>query len=121
MRHYCNIDFPQTSGILMRIAQGFSDAVGSRYIISDMVHTLGELYRYINSNNEQPFYIAIIDAGTEGGVKEECIERCKALGYPLVIAKISKASPFDWDLVIMLTHNWMNGDNNYMEQEFNSL
>jgi hypothetical protein len=120
MRTYAEQNFPAMSEILMQVAQGIAAVSGYKYVISDMVHTLHDLSTKLYEL-EQPYYIGIREQGVEGGTKEYCLDRCKGLGYPLVIAKIDKGTPFDWDLTLMFTHNWMNGDNNYMEQEFNSL
>ena len=120
MKTYNQIHFSQISEILMQAALGVSAVCGYKYTISDMVYSLNHLNENMHSYKE-PFFIAIREQGTESGNKEHCLDRCKGLGYPLVIAKIDKGTPFDWDLTLMFTHNWMNGDNNYMEQEFNSL
>ena len=39
----------------------------------------------------------------------------------LIIAKIETDRVCDYNMTIMFTHGWMDRDNNYMEQEFNSL
>lgn len=123
MRTYTEQNFAALSTILMPVAQGIAVVSGYKYLNSDMVFSLAELNRFISSGriDKEPFFIALREAGVECGTKEECIDRCKGLGYPLVIAKVYKGHVFDWDINLMFTHNWMNGDNNYMEQEFNSL
>lgn len=124
MRTYNQIHFSQISEILMQAALGVSAVCGYRCVCSDMIYSLSSLggERHLwKSGDNKPFYIAIREMGTESGYKEECIERCKGLGYPLIIAKIEADKVCDYNMTIMLTHNWMSGDNNYMEQEFNSL
>ena len=116
MRTYNQIHFSQISEILMQAALGVSAVCGYKYVTSDMVHSLSEWVGF-----KETYYIAIREQGTESGNKEQCIERCKMLGYPIIIAKIEKDKFCDYNMTIMFTHGWMNGDNNYMEQEFNSL
>ena len=120
MKTYNQIHFSQISEILMQAALGVSAVCGFKYVTSDMVCSLNELDTEFHAYKE-PFFIAIREQGTESGHKEYCIERCKMLGYPLVIAKIEKDKLCDYNMTIMLTHGWMDRDNNYMEQEFNSL
>ena len=112
-----NIHCNQICEILMQAAMGVSAVCGYRYTTSDMVYSLNEL---AHKARKEPYYIAIREQGTESGSKTECLDRCKGLGYPLVIAKIERAD-FDFNMTIMFTHGWMDRDNNYMEQEFNSL
>jgi hypothetical protein len=103
----------------MQAALGVSAVCGYKYVTSDMVYSLNHLNE--NITYKEPFFIAIREQGTESGNKEYCLDRCKALGYPLVIAKIDKDRTFDYNMTIMFTHGRMDRDNNYMEQEFNSL
>lgn len=124
MKTYKQIHFSQISEILMQAAMGVSAVCGYKYVTSDMVYALAELSKKIYSGNgwmDTPYYIAIREQGTESGDKEHCIERCEGLGYPLVIAKIESDKTMDCNMTIMFTHGWMGRDNNYMEQEFNSL
>ena len=122
MKYYYQINFSQISEILMQAAMGASAVFGFRYITSDMVHSLSDLASNIHSSQmKEPYYIAIIEQGTESGFKEHCIERCKGLGYPIIIAKIEADNMFDYNMTIMFTYGWIDRDNNYMEQEFNSL
>ena len=104
----------------MQAALGVSAVCGFKYVTSDMVYSLHEVSNIIH-DADVPYYIAIREQGTECGNKAHCIERCKCLGYPLVIAKIEKDKVCDYNMTIMFTHGWMDRDNNYMEQEFNSL
>ena len=120
MKTYNQIHFNKICRILTTAAQGVSAVCGYDYVLSDMVYSLNEVSKVIR-DTDVPYYIAIREQGTECGNKAHCIERCKCLGYPLVIAKIEKDKVFDYNMTIMFTHGWMNGDNNYMEQEFNSL
>ena len=119
MKTYNQIHFSQISGILMQAALGVSSVCGFKCTISDMVYSLNHLISRFS--NEEPFFIAIREMGTESGYKEHCIERCKNLGYPLVIAKIENDNICDYNMTITFTHGWMDRDNNYIEQEFNSL
>ena len=121
MKTYNQIHFSQISEILMQAAMGVSAVCGYKHTISDMVYSLGELSKKSLSGLAEPFYIAIRAMGTESGYKEHCIERCKGLGYPIVVAKIEADKVFDYNMTIMFTHGWMDRDDNYMEQEFNSL
>jgi hypothetical protein len=124
MKTYKQINFSQISEILMQAAIGVSAVCGYRCVCSDMIYSLSSLggERHLwKSGDKRPFYIAIREQGTESGYKEDCIERCKMLGYPLVIAKIEADKACDYNMTIMFTHGWMSGDNNSMEQEFNSL
>jgi hypothetical protein len=122
MRTYNQIHFSQISEILMQAALGVSAVCGFKYTISDMVYSLNELGGKMHVwSSDIPFYIAIREQGTECGYKEVCVERCKGLGYPLIIAKIENDKVCDYNMTIMLTHGWMDKDNNYMEQEFDSL
>ena len=120
MKTYRYKCFSQICESLMQIAQGVAVAT-SDLVVSDMVHSLSDFHKefYFNQN-DSAYYFAIREMGVESGLKKHCIERCKGLGYPLVIAKVEK-DHFEFTLTIMLTHNWMSGDNNYMEQEFNSI
>ena len=104
----------------MQAAQGVAAVSGQKYIISDMVYALGGMMDDIVAYRE-PYYVAIREQGTEGGTKEFCLYRCQNLGYPLVIAKIEVEKVCGYNMAIMFTHNWISGDKNYMEQEFNSL
>ena len=120
MKTYNQIHFSQISEILMQAALGMSAVLGHKYITSDMIHSLSDLNEKMYEWKE-PYYIAIREQGTESGNKEHCLDRCKGLGYPLVIAKIEADKVCDYNMTIMFTHGWMDRDNNYMEQEFNSL
>ena len=118
MKTYNQIHCNQICEILMQAAMGVSAVCGYKYTISDLVYSLNEL---ASKARKEPYYIAIREMGTESGNKEECIQRCKSLGYPIIIAKIEKDKVCDYNMSIMFTHGWMDRDNNYMEQEFNSL
>lgn len=120
MKTYIQIHFSEISEILMKTASGIEAVCGNRYVRTDMIYSLNTLRDYMYQM-QQPFFIAIRESGTECGTKEECISRCKGLGYPIVIAKVDKNKTWDYDMTIMFTHGWMDKDNNYMEQEFNSL
>ena len=120
MKTYIQIHFSQISEILMQAALGVSAVCGFKYVTSDMVYSLNEVSKVIR-DTDVPYYIAIREQGTECGNKAHCIERCKFLGYPLVIAKIEADKVCDYNMTIMFTHGWMDRDDNYMEQEFNSL
>ena len=106
----------------MHAALGVSAVCGFKYVTSDMVCSLNELSgkMHIWSPNT-PFYIAIREQGTESGSKDVCLERCKMLGYPIIIAKIEKDKTCDYNMTIMFTHGGIDRDDKYMEQEFNSL
>jgi len=122
MKTYNQIHFSQISEILMQAAMGVSAVCGFRYTTSDMVYSLNDFASKTHSSQmKEPYYIAIREQGTESGNKEHCLDRCKGLGYPLVIAKIEADKVCDYNMTIMFTHGWMDRDNNYMEQEFNSL
>ena len=122
MKTYNQIHFNQISEILMQAALGVSAVCGFKYVTSDMVYSLNELSGKMHSwSSNLPFYIAIREQGTESGSKEQCIERCKMLGYPLIIAKIEKDKLCDYNMTITFTHGWIDIDDKYMEQEFNSL
>ena len=121
MKTYNQIHFSQISEILMQAALGVCAVCGCRLITSDMINSLSDLQDKSWNSIKEPYYIAIREMGTESGFKEHCIERCKILGYPIVIAKIEEDKVCDYNMTIMFTHNWMSGDNNYMEQEFKSL
>ena len=124
MRTYKQIHFSQISEILMQAALGVSAVCGYKCVCSDMIYSLSSLggERHLwRSGDKRPFYIAIREQGTESGYKEDCIERCKCLGYPLIIAKIEADKVCDYNMTIMLTHNWMSGDTDYMKMEFESL
>ena len=124
MKTYPNKNFSQICSILMQVAEGIAAACGYNLVVSDMIYSLsslgGERHCW-RRGDKRPFYIAIREQGTESGYKEECIERCKGLCYPLVIAKVEMDEVCDYNMTIMFTHNWMNGDNNYLEGEFDSL
>ena len=120
MKIYNQIHFSQISEILMQAALGVSAVCGYRCVCSDMICSLSSLGGR-KSGDKRPFYIAIREQGTESGYKEYCIERCKILGYPLIVAKIETDKVCDYNMTIMFTHSRKDRDNNYMEQEFNSL
>ena len=122
MKTYNYIHFSQISEILMQAALGVSAVCGYKYVTSDMVYSLKDFADKMHSSQmNEPYYIAIREQGTESGFKEHCLDRCKGLGYPLIIAKIEADKVCDYNMTIMFTHGWMDRDNNYMEQEFNSL
>ena len=118
MNTYRKVHPNQICEILMQAAMGVSAVCGYKYTISDLVYSLNGL---ASNARKEPYYIAIREMGTESGRKEECIQRCKCLGYPLVIAKIERDEVCDYNMTITFTSGWMDKDNNYMEQEFNSL
>lgn len=120
MKTYNQILFNKICQILTTAAQGVSAVCGYDYVVSDMVYSLNEVSKVIR-DTDVPYYIAIREQGTECGNKAYCIERCKGLGYPIVIAKIEVDKVFAYNMTIMFTHGWMDRDNNYMEQEFDSL
>ena len=121
MKTYKQIHFSQISEILTQAALGVSAVCGFKYVTSDMIHSLSDLHNKSWARLEEPYYIAIREQGTESGCKNVCLERCKMLGYPIIIAKIEKDKVCDYDMTIMFTRYWFNGDNNQMEREFNSL
>ena len=120
MKTYNQIHFSQISEILMQAALGVSAVCGVKYVTSDMVYSLNHLNENMHSYKE-PFFIAIREQGTESGYKAHCIERCKCLGYPIIIAKIEADKVYDYNMTIAFTHNKANGTFEEMEQEFNSL
>lgn len=117
MKTYKNIHFNEITELLMQAAMGVSAVCGYRYPISDLVYSLNDLR---NKAHKEPYYIAIREQGTESGNKKDCIERCKGLGYPLVIAKIEEDKIFDYNMTIMFTYGRDRG-NDYMEKEFNVM
>lgn len=122
MKTYNQIHFSKISEILMNAAQGVSAVTGCNLLVSDMVYCLADFNTNRRwSEKSEPYYIAIREMGVESGDKATCIDRCKGLGYPLVIARIDIDKHIDLNMTIMFTHGWMDRDNNYMEQEFNSL
>jgi hypothetical protein len=117
---YKQITLNRAVGILTQAALGMNAMMINNCIIYDAAITLNSLIcNAINQNS--PCYIAFREHGMEGGNKDECLERCKVLGYPLVIAKLEPDNVFDYDLTFMFTRKWMDGDVNDMQQEFNSL
>lgn len=118
MRTYNQIHCNQICEILMQAAMGVSAVCGYKYTISDLVYSLNEL---AHKTRKGTYYIAIREQGTESGSKEHCIEQCKILGYPLIIAKVEADKVCDYNLTITFTHGWKDSNINYMEQEFNSL
>ena len=121
MKTYNDIDFSRISEILMQAALGVSAVCGFKYVTSDMIHSLSDLNDKSWVGLKEPYYIAIREQGTESGNKEHCLDRCKGLGYPIIIAKTEKDKVCDYNMTITFTHGWIDRDNNYMEQEFNSL
>lgn len=122
MKTYNQIHFNKITEILMQAALGVCAVCGYKYVSSDMVHSLSAFLDEIHPRQlDEPYYIAIREQGTESGNKEYCMERCKYLGYPIIIAKIEDDKVCDYNMTIMFTHGWMDRDNNYMEQEFNSI
>jgi len=119
MKTYNNIHCNQICEILMQAAMGVSAVCGYRYTTSDMVYSLNEL---AHKARKEPYYIAIREQGTESGSKTECLDRCKSLGYPIIIAKIEKDEVCDYNMTIKFCWNVSNDKKNSdMEQEFNSL
>lgn len=114
MSTYSKIHFSQISEILMQAAMGVSAVNGCRYVVSDMMYSLCELGKIRYQNWDEPFYIAIREHGVESGNKEHCSERCKDLGYPLVIAKIEMDKVCDYDMKVVFTHK----DIYHIEEEF---
>lgn len=119
MKTYNQIHFNKICQILTTAAQGVSAVCGYDYVVSDMVYSLNEVSKI--RDTDVPYYIAIREQGTECGNKAYCIERCKILGYPLVIAKIEADKVCDYNLTITFTHGWKDGNIDYMKQELNSL
>lgn len=121
MRIYSEQTFPAMSIILMQAAEGMAAISGHKYVVSDMVQTLSELNEHIMSeDSETPFYIAIREQGVEGGDKKYCLERCKGLGYPVVIFKVEEDSPVDFKMSVRLSTQTY-GNRLAMEQEFDSI
>lgn len=120
MRTYIKIGFHQITEILMQSALGISAVTGCKYPVSDMLYALSSLRTELDTEGKA-YYIAIRELGVENGTKDYCLKRCQGLGYPLVIAKIEKDKVVDYSMTITFTHGWADKDNNYMEQEFNSL
>ena len=120
MKTYFQIHFSEISEILMKAAIGVEAVCGHKYVTTDMIYSLNSLREYMYKFKE-PYYIAIREQGAECGLKEACIDRCSGLGYPIVIAKIEKDKTWNYNMTIIFTHGWINNDNNYMKQEFNSL
>ena len=110
----------ELTSILINAAQGVSSVTGSKFPVSDMVYSVGELRKVIN-NADVPFYIAIRMQGTECGNKKHCIERCSVLGYPLVIAKIESDKVCDYNMTINFTQAWASADIDRMKVEFDSI
>ena len=121
MRTYNQINFSQISEILMQASLGVSAVCGYRVVTSDMIYSLSDLHNKSLTGLKEPYYIASREMGTESGFKEHCIDRCKSLGYPLIIAKIETDRVCYYNMTIMFTHGWEDRDNNYMEQKFNLL
>ena len=115
MRTYKQIQLTKVQSILTLVAHGVSCVTGYDYPVSDMIYSLSSTEF---SKSKEPNYIAIREMGTECGNKANCIERCKMLGYPIVIAKIEKDKVCDYNMTIMFTQN---RDYTKMEQEFNLL
>lgn len=121
MKTYNQIHFNEVSCILTQIANGFAAATGHKFIVSDMIYSLADLSdRNLKGELKEPFYIAVREMGTESGNKAHCLERCKGLGYPLVIAKIENNKVCDYNMTIRLsTHT--DGDWTDMEMEFDEI
>lgn len=121
MKTYNQIHFNEVSCILTQIANGFAAATGHKYIVSDMIYSLTDLSdRNFKGDMKEPFYIAVRKMGTESGSKAHCLERCKGLGYPIVIAKIEQDNICDLNMTIRIS-TLTDGDWTDMEMEFNSL
>ena len=112
MKTYKNIDFSQITELLMQAAMGVSAVCGYRYPISEMVYSLNELK---NKTDKESYYISIRERGTEISNKKDCIELCKTLGYPLVIAKIEEKENFEYNMTIMFTHRCLDRVNVFFE------
>jgi len=123
MKTYKKIHYSQLSEILMQVVMGVSAVRcdNYKYPISYMVDALSDIPHDLCHKLKKPYYIAIHDMGTEYGCKEECVKNCKMLGYPLVIAKIEGVTTLFYNMTIMFTRGWMTENDDYMEQEFNSL
>ena len=119
MKTYKQINFGKLASILMQVAQGVAAITGYNFVVSDMVYSLNN--NIPRCTKKRPIYIAIREMGTECGDIVDCMERCKTLGYPIVIAKIEPDKVIDWNVTITFTRNWASGDNNSMRQEFDSL
>jgi hypothetical protein len=118
---YQDILYSQLCEILMQAAMGVSAVCREKYSISFMADALSNLPHSLMDKLKEPYYIAIHEMGTEYGCKEECVKNCKMLGYPLVIAKIEESKTKDYSMTIMFTRGWMTENDDYMEQEFDSL
>lgn len=121
MRTMFEQTFPAMSMTLMQVAEGIAIVSGHNYVVSDMVHTLSALHDYVHSVDHEgaPYYIAIREQGVESGDKKHCLERCKGLGYPIVIFKIEEEL-IDYKMTIRLsTHT--DGDWTDMEMEFDAI
>lgn len=116
------IDFPKISEIIMQAALGVAAVTGRRLVISDLAHSLPDFYDKVWKNNglKEPYYFAIREMGTESGALAVCLDRCKTLGYPIVIAKVESEKVCDFKMTITFTSH---PDGNYdeMEKEFYAL
>lgn len=120
MKTYYQIQFYQIASILTLAAQGVSSVTGFKNTVSDMIYALHDLSDTMHSwSTRTPYYIAIRKQGTENGNKETCVDRCKILGYPIVIAKIEADRICGFNMTIKFACHCT--DINLIEKEFNSL
>lgn len=59
-------------------------------IVSDMVYALWGFSGWETSRNNEPYYVWIREQGVEDGTLEHVEERCKVLGYPIIMYKIER-------------------------------
>jgi hypothetical protein len=124
MATYNGITMGQVVNILTNIANGIAAISGNHQVLSDLAIDFGTMRRHFcNEDNDRDFYLAFRETGVESGTKEKCYDRCKNLGYPLVIVKVTQHLfiTTDYDVTITLTRHRTSGDYNLMEQEFNIL
>lgn len=110
---FYNIELAKIFNILMSAAHGVATVAQSNTPVSDMVFTLTDLNHWAVGGRE-PFFVAIREHGTENGSKAHCIERCKHLGSPVIIARIEPNKVRELNMVI--TYNFAND----VEKSFNS-
>ena len=114
---YNDISFSRLSDILTRAAMGVGAVSNCLCPTSDLVYTLMDL-RMRTPMDDEPYFVAIRETGTEGGFRDYCLDRCRHLGYPVILAKIEgNEHTNDYNVEIKFCHAlW--GDLPDLEREF---
>ena len=82
-----NLTWNDAAATIQQIAE--AEAVKGCMFMSDVVWAINNANNWDLCQWSTPYYIAFRKCGVEDGTKEEVIERCKTLGQPHIVVKLS--------------------------------